>query len=123
MKTKNKEIKIIFAAVVLLFAAFLIYPVVRLLVKSFVGADGERIFTGAWQQLSGCGCEWTAHNGSCNFPVVYHSLYECSWWSEKTDPRSGNTSDVASNPDLWICDYLFFWKAGSSDTAVWTSAV
>lgn len=40
MKTKNKEIKIIFAAVVLLFAAFLIYPVVRLLVKSFVGADG-----------------------------------------------------------------------------------
>ena len=40
MKTKNKEIKVIFAAVVVLFAGFLIYPVVRLLLKSFVGADG-----------------------------------------------------------------------------------
>lgn len=40
MKTKNKEIKVIFAAVVVLFVGFLIYPVVRLLLKSFVGADG-----------------------------------------------------------------------------------
>ena len=40
MKTKNKEIKLIFAAVVLLFSAFLVYPVVRLLLKSFAGPDG-----------------------------------------------------------------------------------
>lgn len=40
MKTKNKEIKVIFGLLVLLFASFLIYPAVRLLMKSFVGADG-----------------------------------------------------------------------------------
>lgn len=40
MRTKNKEIKAIFLIVVLLFAMFLIYPVVRLLLKSFVGNDG-----------------------------------------------------------------------------------
>ena len=40
MRTKNKEIKGIFLIVVLLFAMFLIYPVVRLLLKSFVGNDG-----------------------------------------------------------------------------------
>lgn len=40
VKAKNKEIKIIFIAIILLFAAFLIYPVVRLLLKSFVGENG-----------------------------------------------------------------------------------
>lgn len=40
MRTKNKEIKGIFLIVVLLFAMFLIYPVVRLLLKSFIGNDG-----------------------------------------------------------------------------------
>lgn len=40
MKTKNREIKAIFVLVVLIFAGFLIYPVVRLLVKSFWGPDG-----------------------------------------------------------------------------------
>lgn len=40
MKTKNKEIKGIFTIVVILFAMFLIYPVIRLLLKSFMGTDG-----------------------------------------------------------------------------------
>lgn len=39
-KIKEREIKLIFAGVVLLFAAFLAVPVVRLLAKSFVGEDG-----------------------------------------------------------------------------------
>ena len=43
MKTKNKEIKGIFLAVVVLFCVFLIYPVVRLLLKSFVGTDGATL--------------------------------------------------------------------------------
>ena len=41
MKAKrNKEIKVIFVLVVLVFACFLIYPVARLLIKSFVGDGG-----------------------------------------------------------------------------------
>ena len=40
MKAKNKEIKIIFVLIVILFAAFLIYPAARLLMKSFVGDSG-----------------------------------------------------------------------------------
>lgn len=43
MKTKNKEIEGIFLAVVVLFCVFLIYPVVRLLLKSFVGTDGATL--------------------------------------------------------------------------------
>ena len=39
-KTKDREIKLIFAAVVLLFAAFLVLPVIRLLGKSFLGDTG-----------------------------------------------------------------------------------
>ena len=40
MKGKNKEIKLIFAVISLIFAAFLVYPVVRLLLKSVVGSGG-----------------------------------------------------------------------------------
>ncbi len=40
MKTKNREIKGIFVLIILIFTVFLIYPVVRLLLKSFLGADG-----------------------------------------------------------------------------------
>lgn len=39
MKTKNKEIKGIFVIVVILFVMFLIYPVIRLLLKSFMGTE------------------------------------------------------------------------------------
>lgn len=39
-KTKDREIKLIFAAVVLLFGAFLAFPVIRLLGKSFFGDFG-----------------------------------------------------------------------------------
>ncbi len=37
MKTKNREIKWIFGALLLLFAFFLTFPVLRLLAKSFQG--------------------------------------------------------------------------------------
>ena len=40
MKIKNREIKVIFLLIVLVFAIFLIYPVARLLAKSFLGTDG-----------------------------------------------------------------------------------
>ncbi|SHF53315.1 ABC transporter permease subunit [Lactonifactor longoviformis] len=40
MKQKNKEIKVIFAFLTLLFAVFLAIPMVRLLFKSFVGDSG-----------------------------------------------------------------------------------
>lgn len=40
MKIKNKEIKVIFTLIVLTFAGFLILPVIRLLLKSFIGTDG-----------------------------------------------------------------------------------
>lgn len=40
MKIKNKEIKVIFTLIVLTFATFLILPVIRLLLKSFIGTDG-----------------------------------------------------------------------------------
>lgn len=40
MKSKNREIKCIFAVVVFIFVAFLMYPAVRLLLKSFVGENG-----------------------------------------------------------------------------------
>ena len=40
MKTKNREIKGIFVLLVLVFVAFLIYPVARLLLKSFLGNEG-----------------------------------------------------------------------------------
>lgn len=39
-KTKDREIKLIFAAVILLFGAFLVLPVFRLLGKSFLGDSG-----------------------------------------------------------------------------------
>lgn len=39
-KSKDREIKLIFTGIVLLFAAFLITPVVRLLGKSFIGTEG-----------------------------------------------------------------------------------
>ena len=40
MKAKNKEIKLIFVAIIVVFAGFLVYPVARLLLKSFVGDSG-----------------------------------------------------------------------------------
>ena len=40
MKIKNKEIKVIFTLIVLTFTTFLILPVIRLLLKSFIGTDG-----------------------------------------------------------------------------------
>ena len=40
MRTKNKEIKGIFAVMVIVFAMFLIYPVVKLLLKSFLDGGG-----------------------------------------------------------------------------------
>lgn len=39
-KIKDREIKVIFITVVLIFAAFLVMPVVRLLAGSFIGKDG-----------------------------------------------------------------------------------
>ncbi len=35
MKTKNTELKIIFVLIVLFFAAFLLFPAIRLALKSF----------------------------------------------------------------------------------------
>lgn len=52
VKTKSKELKIIFAILLLLFAAFLVYPAARLMVKSFVNDSGftlsmyEEVFAG-----------------------------------------------------------------------------
>lgn len=40
MQTKNKEMKLIFGVMAALFAAFLVYPMVRLLLKSVVGEEG-----------------------------------------------------------------------------------
>ena len=40
MKTKNKEIKVIFILIILIFIVFLVYPVARLLLKSLIGSDG-----------------------------------------------------------------------------------
>lgn len=49
MKIKDKEIKVIFTVVVMLFLAFLIYPVARLLLKSFVGS--ERITLNFYREI------------------------------------------------------------------------
>ena len=40
MRTKNREIKTIFAVVVIVFGIFLAYPMIRLLLKSFIGDTG-----------------------------------------------------------------------------------
>ena len=40
MRTKNREIKTIFAVVVIVFGVFLAYPMIRLLLKSFIGDTG-----------------------------------------------------------------------------------
>ena len=40
MKVKNREVKIIFTVVVILFGIFLAYPMVRLLLKSLIGESG-----------------------------------------------------------------------------------
>lgn len=40
MRTKNREIKLIFMMVVIVFGIFLAYPMVRLLLKSFIGENG-----------------------------------------------------------------------------------
>lgn len=40
MNGRNKETKLIFLAVALLFGAFLVVPVARLLAKSFLGDSG-----------------------------------------------------------------------------------
>ena len=42
-KTGNREVKGIFLIIALIFLLFLVYPVIRLLVKSFWGADGATI--------------------------------------------------------------------------------
>ena len=40
MRTKNREIKTIFAVLVIVFGIFLAYPMIRLLLKSFIGDTG-----------------------------------------------------------------------------------
>lgn len=40
MKSKNREVKCIFAIVVCVFVGFLVYPSIRLLLKSFIGEGG-----------------------------------------------------------------------------------
>ena len=45
MLRKNRELKLIFLVLAVLFAAFLAFPAVRLLLKSFLGDDG---FTGTF---------------------------------------------------------------------------
>lgn len=42
-KTGNREVKGIFLIIALIFLLFLVYPIIRLLVKSFWGADGATI--------------------------------------------------------------------------------
>ena len=51
MNGKNKETKLIFLAVVLLFGAFLVVPVARLLAKSFLGDSG--ITTAFYKEVFG----------------------------------------------------------------------
>ena len=43
MNGRNKETKLIFLAVALLFGAFLVVPVARLLAKSFLGDSGIQL--------------------------------------------------------------------------------
>ena len=51
MNGKNKETRVIFLAVALLFAAFLLFPVARLLAKSFLGDNG--LTTAFYQEVFG----------------------------------------------------------------------
>ena len=51
MNGKNKETRVIFLAVALLFAAFLMFPVARLLAKSFLGDNG--LTTAFYQEVFG----------------------------------------------------------------------
>ena len=108
MRTKNKEIKGIFLIVVLLFAMFLIYPVVRLLLKSFVGNDGITLEFYR-SVLSGKGFLKALGN---SFKVA-----------EKGHQSGCGTSDAATDIDLWICTDLFLWKTGTSDKIIWTPVI
>lgn len=50
MKRKNREIKVIFAVILVVFLMFLFYPVIRLLMKSGIGEHGftAEFYTSVW---------------------------------------------------------------------------
>ena len=84
MKTKNRELKIIFMVTGALFVLFLVYPTVRLLLKSILSENGilllsidaERFFNGVGKQFPDCGSQCTSYNRTGIFPCLYHSLYK-----------------------------------------------
>lgn len=119
MKKKNKESKIIFLMLLILFTVFLILPVFRLLLKSFWGEEGPTlahysgvIFSGGFGKALGnqfsCGIGQRADNHSPGFfSGLYDQLYQYSPLDEGDDQGGGPSSHVSSYDYLWICDHIF----------------
>lgn len=103
-RNKNKEIKLIFALLTVIFLVFLAIPVARLLMKSFV-LDGTGEFT------------------IDNYRSVLTSRGFLRAVSNSFLVSCCSASHAASYDYLWICYYLFLWKAGTSDQAVWKTAL
>lgn len=99
-RNKNKEIKLIFALLTVIFLVFLAIPVARLLMKSFV--------------LDGTG-EFTIDN--------YRSVLISRGFLRAVSNSFLVSCCSASYDYLWICHYLFLWKAGTSDQAVRKTAL
>ena len=112
MKKKNKESKIIFLMLLILFTVFLILPVFRLLLKSFWGEEGPTlahysgvIFSGGFGKA--LGNSFLAASVSALITTVLAFLYQYSPLDEGDDQGGGPSSHVSSYDYLWICDHIF----------------
>ena len=125
-ETKDREIKLIFAAVILLFGAFLVLPVFRLLGKSFLGDSG--VTTAFYREVFGSKGFLTALGNSflvaslaalCTTPLLFcwpipFTIPMCQK-AEKVSPCSSGTSYAAAHHYLWFCDFVFLWKRRAFD--------
>ena len=122
---KEREIKGIYAAVLMVFLVFLLIPILLLLGKSFEGSSGftlaryGEILTGKdfpevlGRSIWGCVHQRGGHNDSGLFSGLHHSLYESSGDMEKGYSTGGCGADAAAYDYIWICHYLFVWKTGA----------
>ena len=135
MKIKEKEIKVIYILVLAIFGIFLAIPIVRLLAESFMG-DGGFGISHYVDVLTGKGFVTALGNSVvvsvCSALIATVLAFILAYSIQYTN-LPGKFKQLirmlAVLPmllptiTLWVCYYLFFWKARTADKAFRTTDI
>ncbi len=130
MTRTNRELKLIFAVIVVLFAVFLAGPILILLGKSLWdgGLTGEFYASVLSQKgfLPALGNSFAVAGASAAaatllaFLLAYGVHYTgLPKWEQAAYHLCGHPAHVFAHHYLWLCHHLFLWQAGASSPAFW----